>query len=293
MGASMCEHSSTPILDVKLLMCHVLDISHEQLLIRYDETLSPSLEEEYFLLVRRRAAMEPIAYILGKQEFYSRSYKVNSSVLIPRPETELLINLVLEDWGKDKITIEDWLSDKRVKILDLGTGSGIIAITLAILLPFAEITAIDYCPNALKIAYDNAKIHQVEKRISFIQSNWFDALENTDFKYITRNFDYIVSNPPYIDIAEQNLVADQTHLFEPHLALYAGGNGLDAYKQIIYYATKFLNPNGKLVLELGYNQEDSVKFLLRANKFKDIVSRKDIAGYNRAIIATSRNSAEP
>lgn len=266
-ACSKLINSSTPALDARILLCHVLDKTHEQLLISYNDELNTSIQHHYFELIQRRISQEPIAYIIGKQEFYGRSFIVDKNVLIPRPETELIIDSVLENIHHDS----------TIKILDLGTGSGAIAVTLAKEIITAEIVATDICADALNIAKLNAKKHFAEDQITFKQSNWYENIND-------EKFDFIISNPPYISYSETHLVATQTELFEPHLALYAEDDGLYAYDKIIKNAIDYLKNDGKILLEIGFNQFDSVSNILKQNGYNKILLKKDLADMARIII---------
>jgi release factor glutamine methyltransferase len=268
-AAAQCCNSSTPALDARIMLCHVLLISHAQLLMKYNEELSKQEADDLFALVKRRIALEPIAYIIGKQEFYGRDYLVNNKVLIPRPETELVIDSVINDYNNHA---------REIKILELGTGSGVIAITLAREILLSAVTAVDICLDALQIAESNAKAHKVEEKISLIHSNWYSAVNQNDY-------DYIISNPPYISLSEKALVATETELFEPKLALYAKDSGLKAYKEIINKAKNYLKENGKIFLEIGYRQKVAVSEILNQNGFTNIAVYQDLAGYDRVISA--------
>ena len=269
LAAGKCQNSSTPNLDARVILCKVLSLSYEQLLVRYDNVLSALEEKEFLRLVDRRLSMEPIAYIIGKQEFYGRDFVVDKGVLIPRPETELLVDSIIEDYNIHHL-------DKNIKILELGTGSGAISVSIANEILKAEIFAVDISSEALKIAQINAYNHKVNERIKFIQSDWFSNVGG--------RYDYIVSNPPYIDYNEKS-VATGTRLFEPKLALYANDNGLAAYKAIINSASSYLKDGGKLLFEIGYNQRDKVLDILRECGFTDIFTKNDLAGHDRVIIA--------
>ena len=270
LAAGKCQNSSTPNLDARVILCKVLSLSYEQLLVRYDNVLSALEEKEFLRLVDRRLSMEPIAYIIGKQEFYGRDFVVDKSVLIPRPETELLVDSIIEDYNIHHL-------DKNIKILELGTGSGAISVSIANEILGAEIFAVDISSEALKIAKINAYNHKVNEKIKFIQSDWFSNVGEG-------RYDYIISNPPYIDYNEKS-VATGTRLFEPKLALYANDNGLAAYKTIINSASSYLKDGGKLLFEIGYKQRDKVLDILRECGFTDIFTKKDLAGHDRVIIA--------
>ncbi len=271
LAARKCQNSSTPNLDARVILCKVLSSSYEQLLVRYDDALSELEEKEFLRLVERRVSMEPIAYIVGKQEFYGRDFVVDESVLIPRPETELLVDGIIEDYNARH-------SGKDIKILELGTGSGAISVSIANEVLRADILAVDISMDALEIAKINAYNHNVSEKIKFIQSDWFSNLAEG-------RYDYIVSNPPYVAHDEKSYVAPATLLFEPKLALYADDNGFAAYKTIISSASSYLNDGGKLFFEIGHKQRDKILDILRECGFTDIFTKKDLAGHDRVVIA--------
>ncbi|MFK7973617.1 MAG: peptide chain release factor N(5)-glutamine methyltransferase [Rickettsiaceae bacterium] len=264
--------STTPALDSRILLSYILNISREQLLMRYSEELDHKVCQAFWDLVQRRLNKEPIAYIIGKQEFYGREYCVNKHVLIPRPETELLIDKLIIDYAA-------YHSTSRVDILELGVGSGAISISIATEIPKANIIATDICAKALKVAMQNVTYHNVGNRVKLIQSNWYK--EVPDMKC-----DYIVSNPPYIANTEKDLVCLQTDLFEPKIALYAEEDGLSEYKLILKTAKHYLKQGGRLLLEIGCNQAHQVQNIALLNGFNDICLHQDLAGHDRLIICT-------
>ncbi len=270
LAAEKCQSSSTPNLDARIILCKILSVSHEQLLIKYNYMLSELELKRFFSLIERRVAMEPIAYIVGKQEFYGKDFVVNKSVLIPRPETELLVESVIEDYNIRH-------SREDVKILELGTGSGAISVSIANEILMADILAVDISQEALNVAKINAHNHHVSEQIKFIQSDWFSNI-------VESRFHYVVSNPPYIAYHEQSDVA-----FEPELALYADDAGFAAYKAIISSASAYLKDRGKLFFEIGYKQRDKVSEILRHYGFTDIITKKDLAGHDRVIVASLLN----
>ena len=271
-----CTSSPTPQLDARILLCHVLSLTHEQLIIKYDDLLTASQIGVFFSLVERRAALEPIAYITGNQEFYGLSFTVDKNVLIPRPDTELLVQNVIDDY---KTNYDGQKNDgQKIKILELGTGSGAICISIAKELSFADIIAVDISDKALHIAKINAASHEVISRINFIQSDWYDNVPKI-------TFDYIISNPPYIAFNEQIHMSPSTILFEPSLALYALGGGLASYIDIIAQAKQFLKIKGKIFLEIGFDQGNKVGEILKDCGFNDIKIKQDIAGHDRLIMA--------
>jgi release factor glutamine methyltransferase len=269
-AAEKCQNSSTPNLDARVILCKVLSLSYEQLLIKYNDLLSELEVERFFSLLERRVSMEPIAYIVGKQEFYGRDFVVDKSVLIPRPETELLVDSIIEDYNARNL-------GKDIKILELGTGSGAISVTIASEILMANILAVDISHEALNVAKINAHKHNVSKQMKFIQSDWFSNIPAC-------RYDYIVSNPPYIAYHEKSCVSSST-IFEPDLALYANDDGLAAYKAIINSTATYLKPGGKIFFEIGYNQCDKVLDILEEYDFTDVVIKRDMSGYNRVLIA--------
>ncbi len=264
--------SSTPQLDARLLLCSAMNVTHEQLLLGYNQSLTETIENKFFRLVSRRQSMEPIAYILGEQEFYDLKFIVNKDVLIPRPETELLIDTLVEDCRK-------YSDNQEISILELGTGSGAIAVALASVFPAANITAIDISHEALAIAKKNADLNKVSGQINFIHSNWYQNLG-------LERYDYIISNPPYIDRSEKEQMAKETYMFEPELALYAEDNGLANYEIIVSSASKYLKPYGKLLLEIGYLQKKQLFEMLQKNGFTTLESIPDLSGYDRVIMSS-------
>ncbi|OZA28567.1 MAG: protein-(glutamine-N5) methyltransferase, release factor-specific [Hydrogenophilales bacterium 17-64-11] len=212
-------------------------------------------------LLTRRLAGEPIAYLVGAREFYGRPFEVSPAVLIPRPDTELLVELALAHMPPSQ----------AVEVLDLGTGSGCIAITLALERPLARVTALDRSPAALAVARRNAA--RLDAHVEFLSSDWFAALGG-------RRFDLIVGNPPYIAAGDPHLGRGDIR-FEPLAALAAGGDGLDDLRRLTATACAHLKPGGALLLEHGYDQADAVQALLRASGFQRPRSWTDLSGIRR------------
>ncbi|HJD55336.1 MAG TPA: bifunctional peptide chain release factor N(5)-glutamine methyltransferase PrmC/tRNA (guanosine(46)-N7)-methyltransferase TrmB [Rickettsia endosymbiont of Pyrocoelia pectoralis] len=291
---------NNPGLDARVLLQYILDKPYEYLLINQDKQLNQLELEAFEKVLARRLKHEPIAYIVGAKEFYSREFIVNKYVLIPRSDTELLVDIALSLLKKPSlratkrsVAISEILpeiasstptvssrNDKLLSILELGVGSGCIAISLLCELPNAKVTATDISLDAIEVAKNNAVKHQVTDRLDIIQSDWFKNIGN-------RKFDFIVSNPPYIAEAEKPEVAIETINCEPHLALFAEEDGLEAYKIIAGNAKKFLKQNGKLALEIGYNQADKVNkiFLDQGYNIENVY--KDIQGHDRVILFSS------
>lgn len=268
-GVTQLPESDTPILDARLLLMHAMSCSVEYLFLNFDCELDQEILDQFFQLIKKRANHQPIAYILGKQEFYGLDFIVNHHVLIPRPETELIVDIV-----KDLIG-----SGSEVDILELGTGSGALSISIAKEVAKSRVLAIDISDEALEIAKTNIINHKVHHQVTLLKSDWYSNLPDKT------KYDFIISNPPYICHSETNQMSKETVMFEPDLALYAENNGLSCYESIIAGASQFLKKDGKLILEIGYSQKDNIAKLLESFGFRKIVVKTDLAGLDRVIIA--------
>jgi len=233
--------------DAALLLRHVLGISHAAQLAEPERELTPAQQAAFDAMVLRRLANEPIQYITGEQEFYGLALGVTPAVLIPRPETEQLVEAVLAELD----------STQPLRILDVGTGSGAIAIALAHHLPRAHVTAVDLSSAALEVAASNAARHGLADRIRFVASDLLDALLPDELR-----FDVIASNPPYVPAADRASLHPQVRDYEPAAALFAGPDGLDIYRRLIPQARAALRPNGLLALEIGQGQREAIASLL-------------------------------
>ena len=254
--------SDSPLLEAEVLLAFLLDKNRTYLRTWPDKTLSPEQLVDYRRLIANRAQGRPIAYLTGRREFWSREFLVTPDVLIPRPETELLVELCLALMP----------ANQPCRLLDLGTGSGIIAVTLAAERPDAQVSATDISPNALQVAAENAEKHQVG-RIQFYLSNWFESIPDGQY-------DLIVSNPPYI--AEDDAHLQQGDLrFEPKSALIASDQGLKDIRLIAEAALARLAWGGYLLLEHGYNQQQSVQKLLAGYGYGNIQTHRDLSGQPR------------
>ncbi len=257
--------SETARLDSEVLLCHVLKKNRAFLRAWPEKKLDPKQIIEFQELVKKRKNGLPIAYLVGIKEFWSREFFVNQHVLIPRPETELLIELALEQ-----------IPDNHAKsIIDLGTGSGAIGITLAAERPASNIIATDISKQALDIAATNANNHGITN-IKFLVSHWFRQLAN-------EKHHLIISNPPYIDSQDPHLQRGDIR-FEPKKALIADRQGLSDIFEIVKTAKNFLYPGGYLIIEHGYNQKQQVQSFYEKNKYTNIASHHDLAGQPRITI---------
>jgi release factor glutamine methyltransferase len=245
------------------------------LYLNIDTALNVEQEQRFRELLLRRARREPVAYITGRKEFWSLEFIVTPDVLIPRPETELLVEVVLERAMR-------YAHESSLKILDIGTGSGAIAICLAKELPHARITAVDISGAALKIARENSERHGVANRIEFGRGDLFEP--------VAGQFEFIVSNPPYVRREELSMLPAEILDREPLAALDGGIDGLDYYRRIIAEAYQYLEPGGHLVLEIGADMGAAVaEVLADAACYPPAVTYRDYAGQER-IIATAKIS---
>jgi release factor glutamine methyltransferase len=268
-GTAMLAPSATARRDAELLLMHTLRLTKADLLTCPERELTERQSNHYQAAIARRALHEPIQHITGTQEFYGRSFIVNRLVLIPRPETEHLVEAAL--------AIRPAPSRIRpLRILDIGTGSGILAITLALELPHATVTATDISAAALAVAQQNAQALGVVDRIRFAVSDLFAALDG-------QCFDCIVSNPPYVSTSEA--LEPQVRDYEPATALFAGEDGLTIYRRLIPQAFSHLEPGGTLLLEIGHGQREALHRLLAQSRFENIRFIDDLQGIPRVAIA--------
>ena len=259
---------NTYSLDTELLLSKVLNCTREQLLINLNKKIKKNKFNKFISLISRRVTNEPIAYIFKKKEFWKYNFKVNNQVLIPRPETEIIVEQVLKQSN---------LNNSKI-ILDIGTGSGCLLLSIIKERPNFYGIAIDICRKALNVAKYNAKMHQLENKVKFI---------NIDIdKFIYNKYDFIVSNPPYVKNIDLKRLDNNVKHFEPFIALSGGSDGLSEIKKIILKSKKLLKKNGKLIFEIGNNQNKNVINLLKKNGF--IINKicKDIHSYPRVIVSS-------
>jgi release factor glutamine methyltransferase len=263
-ASAMLAKQNIASLDAEILLADILKVSRSYLYAWSEKTLTEIQQQLFLEWIQRRLQHEPLPYITGHQEFWSLDFKVTPDTLIPRPETELLVELVLKMMGNDQCIVAD-----------LGTGSGAIAIAISHEKPRWKIHATDQSPAALEIAAFNAKKLKCEN-IIFHQGYWCQALPNI-------MFDMVVSNPPYIAEHDPHLLQGGLS-FEPDSALTSGADGLDAIREIIVEARRFLKSAGLLMLEHGYDQAEQVRDLLINAGYQQVASYKDLAGIERVSV---------
>ncbi len=257
-----------PFLDTELILSKVINKKREEIILNINNKLNNTDIIKFKNYLFRRSQNEPIAYILGYKHFWKDKFLTNKSVLIPRPDTELIIEEALKYLP----------NDKSKKILDIGTGSGCIVVSLIKERPKCTATAIDISLKTIIVAKTNAKLHQLENKINFI---------NIDIdKYKSSYYDLIISNPPYINNVELNRLDDDIKFHEPKLALSGGSDGLRNLKKVIFKSKKLLKLNGKLILEIGYKQKNQCVKILNENKFYINKISKDLSGKDRCIVST-------
>ena len=262
---------NSAMLDAELILSKTLGLSREKILLNLNEKINDEVLEKFNYYLKLRKQNRPIAYILGFKDFWKYKFQVDKNVLIPRPETEIIIEQALKNLPK--------LSKKN--ILDIGTGSGCIIISIIKERENCKATAIDKSLKALKVAKLNAEMHHVQKKIKFL---------NIDVdKYFANKYDLIVSNPPYIKDIEILSLDKDVKLNEPKLALSGGKSGLNKVFKVIKKSQKLLKTNGKLILEIGDKQSKEVKKYLIKNNFNQIQVFKDLSRKDRCIVSTKAN----
>jgi release factor glutamine methyltransferase len=259
--------SPTARRDAELLFMRAADRDRAWLLSHPEAELASLQSSQFQSWIARRARHEPMQYILGETEFYGLTFKVTPEVLIPRPETEHLVEAALERVSRAA----------SVRICDVGTGSGAIAVALAQKLPRAQLTAVDLSPAALAVAGENAERHRVEGRIRFVESNLLDGLRD-------ERFDLVLSNPPYV--RDDEVLEVQVRDYEPHAALFAGPTGLEVYQRLIPQAHEALVPGGWLLMEIGHGQRSALAELLAG--WENVNFKDDLQGIPRVAIAQRR-----
>lgn len=270
--------------DSRLLLAHILEVPESKLFMEYNDIISERTCEKYFELVDRRGLREPLQYITGTSDFMGYTFAVGPEVLVPRRETETLVEDALSVLRTGKFRDEEFVRpNASAAILDLCTGSGAIAVSLAKELENARVTASDVSADAIATAKKNAESNGVAKRVNFVTGDMFEPFRG---RMGNKKFDFIISNPPYIASGVIPTLEPEVAEHEPRAALDGGEDSLDFYRIIAAEAPKHLKKGGVLALEIGFDQKDSVTDLLKdAGCFPDIRSGKDLAGFDRVVFA--------
>jgi release factor glutamine methyltransferase len=281
-------HVPSDTLAAELLLMHALGRDRTWLYTNPESALDPAATEKYLALIARRADGEPTQYLTGKQEFWGFEFEVTPAVLIPRPETEHVIEVVLERLGERgiKINMKTGAPSPALQIADVGTGSGCLAVALAHELPHAQIIATDISAAALEVAQRNASRHGVADRIDFLECDLLGASSPSPLVARPSSLDVIVSNPPYIAEYEAATLAREVRGHEPHAALFGGPTGVEIYARLIEQAGASLRPGGILVLELGYNSAGAVRKMFHLQPhWANVSMTNDLAGIPRVLAA--------
>ena len=257
-------------LDAELLLAKVLNKKREELLVNLNKEVEPNMIENFKKFIERRSSREPIAYILETKEFWSKNFFVNKNTLIPRPETELMVEKLVNIFQK-----------KDINVLDIGTGTGCILLSLLSELNNSKGIGIDISQKAIQVAIRNSKKHKLNNRTRFYKKCFTEVYDS--------KFDLIVSNPPYIKKKDIKNLADDIKKFEPKLALDGGNDGLDVIKKVIYKSKYILKFNGMLALEIGNEQYKKVSKILSKNNFKTRFLVRDYRDNIRCILSTLKN----
>ena len=267
--------SDSPRLDAEVLLAHVLCWPRIELYARYDYQPDEEQRATFRELVRRRAAGMPVAYLVGEKEFFSLPFQVSPAVLIPRPETEFVLTALLD------LVKQRGQQQERLRIADVGTGSGCLAVCAARHLPQAQVTAIDVSSQALQIAEENARRHQVAERIRFVQGNLLEPVAQ-------ERFHYVMSNPPYLTEAELAQAPVEVRQYEPAVALVAGATGTEVIAPLVEQAARCLFAQGALVCEISPMIHQRVLGLFEPELWSRVETVSDLAGHPRVVVAVRK-----
>jgi release factor glutamine methyltransferase len=255
-----------------VMLCHLLGIDRTHLLTKSDQQIEEPDYQSYLQLIERRATGEPLQYIIGHQEFYGLDFIVTPAVLIPRPETEFLVEQIIKLSGESHLIAP--------LIVDVGTGSGCIAVAIATSRPNAKIIATDVSTAALAVAQKNAERNSVGQRIKFLEG---DLLEPLYGRGLERSVDILASNPPYVEEGRPELVQREVRDWEPHTALFGGADGLNFYRRLLADGLKYVKPGGYLVCEIGYTQLDAISDMITGPSWELIEATSDLQGIPRTL----------
>jgi release factor glutamine methyltransferase len=264
-GRSKLVDTETPSLDARLLLQHACGVTHADVIADAERSVSDDMAQQYEVLLSRRAAFEPVSRILGTREFFGRNFRVTPHVLDPRADTEVLVDVCLKLLDESLAT----------RVLDLGTGSGCIAITVLAERPLAHAVAVDVSADALAVAHDNAMANGVGDRLTLVQGQWFSPVQG--------GFDVIASNPPYIETATIAGLDVEVRAHDPHMALDGGADGLDCYRAIAAGAALHVNVGGHVVVEIGAGQAQDVATIFQHAGYALAGQHMDLGGHVRVL----------
>ncbi|HAE91773.1 MAG TPA: peptide chain release factor N(5)-glutamine methyltransferase [Tissierella sp.] len=269
----LLRKSKAPILDSILIMCKLLDVDKSYIYTYGERQVSEEIESKFLQLVEKRTEGYPIQYILGEREFMGLDFYLEEGVLIPRPDTEILVEYIIDYINKR-------YKNKRIKVLDLGIGSGAISLSIANYCKDVFVYGVDISDTAIKIANINKSKFGLSN-VNFYKGDLFEAIESLDLE---KEFQIIVSNPPYIASEEIETLDITVKDFEPRSALDGGVDGLDFYRKITPESRKYLKDNGLLIYEIGYNQGEEVRNILIDEGFREVSILKDLQGHTRVVL---------
>jgi len=267
---------TNPLLDCQLLLSNVLNVDKVYIYTHKNQIVSNEAVDKFLQLINKRKEGYPLQYIIGKQEFMGLEFYVDNGVLIPRPDTEILVEAVIN------MAKEGFSNKERINIVDIGTGSGAITLSLAHYIKNSFVFSIDISDKALEIAKINCNRLNLNDKVKFIKGSLFEPLWDLDLRY---NIDIVVSNPPYIPSQDIDDLQVEVSKYEPRIALDGGWDGLDFYRLITRDSMDYLRDKGILAFEIGYNQGEDVRNILESSGgFKDVSIIKDLAGHDRVVI---------
>lgn len=266
-----------PLLDAQILLMHLLDVNKIYLYSHNDEIVEEKVVEKFLELIKLRKKRYPLQYIIGKQEFMGLDFKVKQGVLVPRPDTEILVEKII-----DIVKSGYFKNKEKINIVDIGTGSGAITLSLAHFLENAFVYSVDISNIALSVAKENAKLHDLENQVKFLNGSLFEPLNDENLE---GKVDILVSNPPYIPTKIIEELQTEVSTYEPKLALDGGEDGLDFYRDIIKESNNFMSKTSIIAFEIGHDQASALKNLLEKNgNFENITVLTDLSGLDRVII---------
>lgn len=270
------HHIENPRIEAEILLAYALGLNRIDLYLKYDKPLEKRERQSFKHLIKRRVNSEPTAYITGSREFFSLDFYVNKHVLIPRPETECLV--------EEAVQAIDAMGPYPLHIMDMGTGSGAVITALAKERPHQIYIAMDRSEKAVRIAKKNARRHGVDLSISFFCADWLQPLKENK-----KGFDLIISNPPYVETDEIRRLQPEIRRFEPFNALDGGADGLDSLRRIIKSAHHYMKSGGRLALEIGAGQKKAIEMIAEnESRYNDLVVRKDYSGIERVMVFKKR-----